>query len=159
MLKINKSQNDIKEPNIIINIKNDFPNPYIINNHNSNNIENNELNDSKLFISHPIINNPIVSQLIEFGFEKKSSQRMTQYFHPRDIEEALDYFSIINGIIQHHFIQDRDKNNLDCYICGRKKEIHIGFNKIYNINNGDDDINELDFKIIQFGKNNNNSEN
>ena len=45
----------------------------------NNNLQNNE--------------NKILSLLIEFGYNPIYSKRITQYFHPRDIEEAYNYFS------------------------------------------------------------------
>ena len=132
MLEINKQENDIKDSNDISNKKDDLSIP--------GNKETNQQNDSISFISHPIINNLIISQLIEFGYEKIYSQRLVQYFHPQDIEEALDYFSKVNGIIQHRFIQERDKNNIGCYVCGEKKVFHLGYipNNDSNISNDDD---------------------
>ena len=50
--------------------------------------------------------NPIVIQLIEFGYDKIYSRRVFHYFHPDDLEEALNYMAIDNGIIQHRFIKD-----------------------------------------------------
>ncbi len=126
-LSINKENNNKKE----------LSNLDEINNNISINKENSKQNDSISYLSQSIMYVPIFSQLIEFGYEKISSQRMIQYFHPLSIDEALDYFAIIDGIIQHRFIQDRNKNNLNCYICGEKKEIHIGYipNDFSNINN------------------------
>ena len=81
------------------------------------------------------INNPIISQLIELGFNPLYSRRLFLYNHPSNIEEALDYLAFQNGIIQHHFVQDR--NSMDsniCYICGEINNIHLNFNQINNNN-------------------------
>ena len=78
----------------------------------------NDENYSKI-LDTSINNNPILNQLI-------------QYFHPQDIEEALDYYSKIQGIIQHRFIQDRNINKNICYVCGEKKEMHLSFNALNN---------------------------
>ena len=70
--------------------------------------------------------NPIVIQLIEFGYDKIYSRRVFHYFHPDDLEEALNYMAIDNGIIQHRFIKDnRNINNKLCYICGESDENHL----------------------------------
>ena len=70
--------------------------------------------------------NPIVIQLIEFGYDKIYSRRVFHYFHPDDLEEALNYMGIDNGIIQHRFIKDkRNINNKLCYIFGESEEIHL----------------------------------
>ena len=95
----------------------------------SDNIVNNnesipENNDKSLSQS---LNNSIFNQLIEYGYDSIFSKRIIQYFHPQNIQEALDYLSKENKIIQHHFIQNRDKNDNKCYICREQKEIHLGY--------------------------------
>ena len=97
-ISINKENNNKKE----------LSNPDEINNNISINKENSKQNDSISYLSQSIMYVPIFSQLIDLGYEKISSQRMIQYFHPLSIDEALDYFEIIDGIIQHRFIQDRN---------------------------------------------------
>ncbi len=90
-----------------------------------NNNENNDIFNKNISSSYnSIFNNPILAQLIEFGFNPIYSSRIFLYYHPGNIEEALDYLDINNGIIQHHFIQDRIKNNNNtemCFLCGEKK--------------------------------------
>ena len=71
------------------------------------------------------IDNPILFQLIEFGIEPKYSKRILQYFHPQNIDEALDYLETKNGVVQHGFINDRNKINKNCYLCGEARELHI----------------------------------
>ena len=90
------------------------------------NISNNDINKSirinnSIYASQIQPDNPILVRLIEFGYNPIYSKRIIQLLHPRDIEEVVDYFSINNGIIQHHFIRDRNQNNIFCYICGEKK--------------------------------------
>ena len=156
MLSNDQSPNEIKESNDISNNKNNLSNPDILNNNISNkndlsnpdktNIINNKQKDSISSLSQSITNISILSRLIEFGYEKISSQRMIQYFHPQDIDEALDYFSQLDGIIQHRFIQHRNKYNINCYICGEKKEIHKGYipNNISNMSNDDIKSNNIE---------------
>ena len=88
---------------------------------NENNFPNNSLNISQS------LNNPILIQLIEFGYDPIYSKRVIQYFHPLNIEEALDYLNFNQGVVQHRFIKDRNINNITCYVCGEKKEIHLGY--------------------------------
>ena len=84
---------------------------------------NNEINRS-FSINEEL--NPIVVQLMEFGYDNIYSRRVFHYFHPDDLEEALNYMAVENNIIQHRFIKDnRNKNNQLCYICGEKEEIHL----------------------------------
>ena len=68
--------------------------------------------------------NPIITQLIEFGIVPIYSKRIFIYFQPKNIDEALDYLSTNNGIIQHDFVQDRIRDNNNCYICGEGKKMH-----------------------------------
>ena len=71
---------------------------------------------------------PIIDQLIEIGYSKLYSKRLISYYHPKTIEEALNYFLKENGQIQHFFIEDQKiKNEKLCFLCGEKKEIHLGY--------------------------------
>ena len=83
--------------------------------------------NNDISLNQSITNNSIFNQLIELGYDSIFSKRIIQYFHPQNMQEALDYLSKENKIIQHHFIQNRDKNDNQCYICGEQKEIHLGF--------------------------------
>ena len=70
--------------------------------------------------------NPIVIQMKEFGYNAVFSRRLFHYLHPGDLEEALNYLEVVNGIIQHRFIPDsRNNSNNLCYICGEEREIHL----------------------------------
>ena len=79
--------------------------------------------------NHESINveiNPLVIQLQEFGYDNIYSRRVFYYLHPEDIDEALNYMSIENGIIQHQFVKDkRNISNEMCYICNENEEIHL----------------------------------
>ncbi len=95
---------------------------------NISNIDINNIDNKSIRINNSIIfsqiqpDNPILVQLIEFGYNPIYSKRIIQLLHPRDIEEVIEYFSINNEIIQHHFIRDRNQNNIFCYLCGEKKK-------------------------------------
>ena len=85
-------------------------------------------------ISHPIIN-----QLIEFGYNTLYAKRIFFYYHPQNIEDALNYLSLDNGIIQHHFFPDRNKSKDNiCYLCGEVDNIHL--NDVPNNNNNSEDL-------------------
>ena len=77
------------------------------------------------------LSNPIVTQLCEFGYDSVYSRRVFHYLHPEDLEEALNYMAIENGIIQHRFVHNRNISNNICYVCGKEKSIHL---KELNIN-------------------------
>ena len=90
----------------------------------NNNQPNNRIGSSSLSLS--TMNNDIIIQLIELGKSPLYSKRIFQYYHPKNIQEAVDYLSFENGIIQHIFVQDRNNNeNSICYLCGEKKDIHL----------------------------------
>ena len=75
--------------------------------------------------------NPIVIQLCQFGYDSVYSRRVFHYLHPEDLEEALNYMAIENGIVQHRFVYNRNTSNHLCYVCGKEKSIHL---KELNIN-------------------------
>ena len=139
---ISNNNNEIKESNI----KNG-DNLQVDNISNNININENINIKNSIFVSQIQLDNPILIQLIEFGYNPLYSKRVIQFLHPRDIEEALDYFSTNNGIIQHRFVQDRNQNNIFCYICGEKKEIHLGYIPENNGINENENENNINNKI------------
>ena len=112
----------------------------IINNYNlsseNRNITNNHSNMNDDDISFSEIDNPIINRLLEFGYNYKLSKKLITYLNPPNIEQAIEYLSEENGIIQHHFIQDIKDNNI-CTICGKIRELHLRRN-LFEINNLDD---------------------
>ena len=99
-------ENDKEENNKNINIKNEIK--------------------RSLFSSIISSQNPIYIQLLELGYDEIYSRRVFNYLHPEDLEEALNYMSVENGIIQHRFLQNnRNINDKLCYICGENKSIHL----------------------------------
>ena len=107
---------------------------------NNDNIELKSSKDSKKDINIKCSNNaeinPIITQLKELGYDDIYIRRVFHYLHPIDLNEALDYMSIENGIIQHHFIHERNKSNNLCYICNNSEEKHLK----YQSNNNNDVI-------------------
>ena len=143
----NFGNNDIKQSNSIYDNNIKLENSYNISDNRINSIKNNSQNNS-LNLSQSL-NNPILIQLIDFGYDPIYSKRIIHYFHPLNIEEAIDYLNFNQGIIQHRFIKDRNINNITCYVCGEKKEIHMDYvpdneedKKFFH----DSDINNIDFK-------------
>ncbi len=106
--------------------------------------------DKDIFKSTLVSENPIVLQLIEFGYDSIYSRRLFYYLHPEDLEEALNYMEIENGIIQHIFVHNnKDILNENCYICGAKKENHLrelSISRIQEQNNFNTNIN-IDINI------------
>ena len=109
-------------------------------------------NNYSLSKSKLVETNSIVVQLIELGYDKIYSRRVFYYLHPEDIEEALNYMDIENGIIQHRFIKDRNNSNNICYICGEEEKKHLkelNNEIIKNINNNNEEKvenNDIDTK-------------
>ena len=92
------------------------------------------MNDDDISFSE--IDNPIINRLLEFGYNYKLSKKLITYLNPPNIEQAIEYLSEENGIIQHHFIQDIKDNNI-CTICGKIRQLHLRRN-LFEINNLDD---------------------
>ena len=87
--------------------------------------------------------NPIVIQLCEFGYDSVYSRRVFHYLHPEDLEEALNYMAIENGIIQHRFVYNRATSNNICYVCGKEKGIHLKeLNININVNSNENKLEE-----------------
>ena len=135
---------------------------------NNNNNNNNSLQSINIYsVNNSIdnINNPIINQLIEFGFNSLYSKRIFLYYHPQNVEDALDYLSFENGIIQHHFVQDRNapESNI-CYLCGEERNVHLNSNPIdvsfitnrSNINNTNNNINNNNHNNFNINNNSNN---
>jgi len=93
--------------------------------------------------SNNLSSNPIVIQLCEFGYDSVYSRRVFHYLHPEDLEEALNYMAIENGIIQHRFVYNRNTSNHICYVCGKEKSIHLKeLNINVNVNNSENKLEE-----------------
>ena len=74
------------------------------------------------------------------------SKRLVAYYHPKTIDEALNYFLKENGLIQHFFIEDQKiKNDKLCFLCEDKKENHLGYipDILNNINSKENNNNIL----------------
>ena len=117
-----------------------------------NDIGEEKKNNYSISKSKLVETNSIVVQLIELGYDKIYSRRVFYYLHPEDIEKALNYMDIENGIIQHRFIKDRNNSNNICYICGEEEKKHLkelNNEIIKNINNNNEEKvenNDIDTK-------------
>ena len=117
-----------------------------------NDIGEEKKNNYSLSKSKLVETNSIVVQLIVLGYDKIYSRRVFYYLHPEDIEEALNYMDIENGIIQHRYIKDRNNSNNICYICGEEEKKHLkelNNEIIKNINNNNEEKvenNDIDTK-------------
>jgi len=122
---------ELEDPKKIEHALNSFNEININNSYNNNNISKNNIS---IYIE--LENIPIVEQLIEIGYNKIYSKRLVAFYHPRTIDEALNYFLNDGGIIQHFYIEDRESpENKTCFLCGERKEIHLGYIPENNNNN------------------------
>ena len=93
-------------------------------------------NDISIYLDSEIL--PIIDILEEMGYNKIYSKRLLAFYHPKTIEEAMNYFLKEEGIIQHFYIEDRKSIDKLCFLCGEQKEIHLG--NIPKNNNEESDI-------------------
>ena len=131
----------------------------VFNSFNENNINNSYNNNNILKNSISIYieleNIPIVEQLIKIGYDKIYSKRLVAFYHPRTIDEALNYFLNEGGIIQHFYIENRESSESKvCFLCGESKEIHLGYMPENNVNNLilENDINSNSIIINELNK-------
>ena len=54
-----------------------------------------------------------MNALIDYGYDYKLCKKLISYLNPRNVEQAIDYLSIENGIIQHLFIEDLDNEDIE----------------------------------------------
>ena len=101
-------------------------------------MSNNEIRNNNFSLEET---NSIVIQLYEFGYDSVYSRRVFHYLHPEDLEEALNYMAIENGIIQHRFVYNRNTSNNICYVCGKEKGLHLKELNI-NVNSNENSLEE-----------------
>ena len=70
------------------------------------------------------LNYPIIKQLKELGYHYNLIIKLIFYFNVKSIEQAMEYLSKENGILQHCFIPDK-KSEIQCIICQQAKELHL----------------------------------
>ena len=70
------------------------------------------------------LNYPIIKQLKELGYHYNLIIKLIIYFNVRSIEQAMEYLSKENGILQHCFIPDKN-SEIQCIICQQAKELHL----------------------------------
>ena len=130
---------------------------------NNDNIELKSNKDSKKDINIKSSNNteinPIISQLKELGYNDIYSRRVFHYFHPIDLNEALNYMSIESGVVQHQFIYGRNKSNNLCYICNNSEKKYLKYqnnNNVMQINIlANDELSSQTSSNISFNNKNN----
>ncbi len=84
-----------------------------------------DISSSSSNISFSQSNNPIMINLIELGYDYKLSKKLVSYLKPHNIEEAIEYLSEENGIIQHIFINNSNEKNKWQYVEKIEKIIYI----------------------------------
>ena len=111
---------EIKEDEKQIGIQLNFQEQNNINNNLIDEDNNKSINNISIYLDSEII--PIIEQLVEMGFNKLFSQRLLAFYHPRTLEEAMNYFLKEQGIVQHFYIEDRKSIEKLSFLCGEKKK-------------------------------------
>ena len=65
-----------------------------------------------------------LESLISMGYDEEKAKKVLSLLKPKNINEAVDYLSEKNEIVQHNFIKIDNKEN-ECYICGAPPNKHI----------------------------------
>ena len=64
--------------------------------------------------------------LKEMGYDQKMAKKVYILLKPKDINEAIDYLSIENGLYHHDFMERHGKKDI-CFICGESEKNHINY--------------------------------
>ena len=69
--------------------------------------------------------------LKEIGFDEAMIKKVYIFLKPRNIDEAIELMTSIDGIYQHDFYECRaNSNNKLCFICKKERQFHIGENRM-----------------------------
>ena len=69
--------------------------------------------------------------LKEIGFDEAMIKKVYIFLKPRNIDEAIELMTSIDGIYQHDFYENRvNSNNKLCFICKKERQFHIGENRM-----------------------------
>ena len=69
--------------------------------------------------------------LKEIGFDEAMIKKVYIFLKPRNIDEAIELMTSIDGIYQHDFYERRaNSNNKLCFICKKERQFHIGENRM-----------------------------
>ena len=69
--------------------------------------------------------------LKEIGFDEAMIKKVYIFLKPRNIDEAIELMTSIDGIYQHDFYESRaNSNNKLCFICKKERQFHIGENRM-----------------------------
>ena len=55
--------------------------------------------------------------LLDMGYDKKMAKKVYILLKPKDINEAIDFLTMENGVYHHDFMERHGKNDV-CFICG-----------------------------------------
>ena len=59
------------------------------------------------------------------GFDEGMVKKVYLFLKPRNINEAIEMMSEVDGIYQHDFYEGRATSNINlCYICKRERRFH-----------------------------------
>ena len=63
--------------------------------------------------------------LKEMGYNERMVRRVYMFLNPRNINEAIEWMTEVNGLYQHDFYQSKasPRSNI-CFICGKERKFH-----------------------------------
>ena len=71
------------------------------------------------------------------GFDGGMVKKVYLFLKPRNINEAIEMMSEVDGIYQHDFYECRATSNINlCYICKRERRFHRDYVEEDYMNNG-----------------------
>ena len=66
-----------------------------------------------------------IASLNQMGFDGGMVKKVYLFLKPRNINEAIEMMSEVDGIYQHDFYECRATSNINlCYICKRERRFH-----------------------------------
>ena len=84
--------------------------------------------DSSLTIEDKFdpINQNDLDLIVEMGYNPKMAKKVYILLKPKDINEAIDFLTMENGVYHHDFMERHGKNDV-CFICGESEKYHINY--------------------------------
>ena len=87
-------------------------------------IQNTSLNRSSSYLKEPEGNENDIHILNEMGFERGLILKVYIFLKPRNIENAIELMSEVNGIMMHDFYASPHFNSGKCFICKKDEKFH-----------------------------------
>ena len=70
-----------------------------------------------------------IELLKEMGFDEKIIKKIYLVFKPRNINDAIEMMSEVDGVYQHDFYESRFCSNINrCCVCKKERKFHRDYN-------------------------------